>query len=474
MHTQIRYGSTTNSPDLLRFQDNHVLKETKRRVDEDQVIEYRLNGRVDERGRGVGWFYKKDLLMDDRSRHKTPPQEPIVAENFFYPQTDKLYPRTIKTKMAFRYGTIHGGHDRLLYLIENARDSVQMSHRLFEVLDESSPRCLYFDLDGDVKYREREDFIIHELKTYVEREFECEFLTPVIIRSQDQSKFSCHLIFPEIQFANHTHQLQYVPRLLYHLKDFSQELVEVVDRAPYSRFQNFRLPWAVKLSLKDGIKPNSRFDPNKPYLDDWKTIFAGYTNPAYRRKLPAAKAWIMTGPITRLRIRSPHERASDINCLYLEKFLQNEPKGVCELPDLHTDQVAWFQFCLDRINPSRADHWWSWFRLCGMVYRIMHPDEWDVDAVENPHADTILEIFLKWSSSYKDYNRQENIDLINGARGKERISGPRLLKNIIMFDNPNIEFPQLSQEILEEHMLIELARIQHTLDDDKKIIPMEG
>eukprot|EP00439_Symbiodinium_sp_Y106_P061893 s537_g9.t1 len=139
--------------------------------------------------------------------------------------------------------------------IENHRDRGQV--QLFnEVLEESRPRCLYFDLDGDAAYNDELGWNIEEPE-------------PVVMTSCRPDKYSCHVLFPQIQFANYVHQNQYIPSLLRFAQEASfelkgqgtrQVLKHVLDAAVYKKLQLLRGPWACK--LKGGnIDTATRMEP---------------------------------------------------------------------------------------------------------------------------------------------------------------------------------------------------------------------
>jgi len=450
-------SATTSSSSFSLFREERPsTRERRRRPNWEYARREKRNSwdgfrSTDERQ--VWWFPKKQPMLLERQNSGMSMNTPIISESYIYfPNPDG------PGKMVFKYANVGEGYDTLLELCSRHYETEEEPPHLFEVLYETSPRCLYFDLDGNPDKREMEDELFSLLTKYVEQEFEMENLTPVLVRSFDTQKFSCHIIFPEIQFADLEHQSQYVPRLLYHMAEFSEPLAEVVDPNPYSKFQLFRLPWSVKLSLKRGLIKESLFVPKQPFKDDWKTVFAGYTNPAYRRPLPVAKPW----EPKRVRRLGFSVGLSDINCLYLEKFLQPEKAGTFEFP---VDNLEAFRVGLNLINPLRASHWWSWFRLCGVTYRLMHPVEFNDNTVENARAEEYLQVFLEWSKQYPNYDECENLDMIYRCHGVKRISSGMTLRNVAMFDNPTMEFPQLVREHMDAQKERETQRLRPKTDD---------
>jgi hypothetical protein len=137
---------------------------------------------------------------------------------------------------------------------------------MHEVLVADAPRCLYFDVDGKAGYSELHHEIMNWLQMYVRWVFagdRCEWdegdPQPVVLATDNPDKYSCHVVFPQIQFSNFAHQQQYMKLLLPALSKLSVQLEDgeqipilekLVDHVPYTQFQNFRAPYACK--LKDG------------------------------------------------------------------------------------------------------------------------------------------------------------------------------------------------------------------------------
>jgi len=231
----------------------------------------------------------------------------------------------------------------------------------------------------------------------------------------------------------------------------------MVDPLVYNPFQILRAPWASKMSAQGTLLPSTMFIPS---CDD-HTAFAGYVDASIRRELPEP---------TPFRSKKQQKRSfklghADINKLYLLKFEQERTGTIT----FDSSPVEIFRRALELMHPERACHWWSWFRLCGIVYRVMHPHYIipvlppkppSNDTVKLPTAvplsrlfvngkyssDDMLEVFLDWSRKhYKTFDRQENIDMIYGSEGKPA-SGSWLLSQLVMFDNPNAHFPQLCED----------------------------
>eukprot|EP00397_Hematodinium_sp_SG-2012_P022945 GEMP01023813.1.p1 GENE.GEMP01023813.1~~GEMP01023813.1.p1 ORF type:complete len:257 (+),score=40.30 GEMP01023813.1:528-1298(+) len=234
------------------------------------------------------------------------------------------------------------------------------------------------------------------------------------------------------------HQSQYVPRLVEGISDFSETLEDVVDRIPYSRFQLFRCPWAAKLS-SEGLQRDTMFVPPKDqFRNNPNTVFVGYTKSTYRRPLPPPIPWTPR-VIARQGFRAG---LLDGNCLYLDRFLQTERDYVFHFD---TDVAFSLRQALALLHPYRATHWWSWFRICGVIFRIYE------EQINRGSKDEVMEAFLQWSQRYYPYfQRDENISMIMRCAGK-RISGGYLLSQLVLFDNPNMRFPDLRIDRDDDH-----------------------
>merc|ERR1712194_714020 len=134
-----------------------------------------------------------------------------------------------------------------------------------------------------------------------------------------------------------------------------------------------------------------------------------------------------------------------------------------------------FRIALANIHPARAEQFWSWFRLCGTVYTLMEEaeEQWTVEngpvgsvqdasdssvnvlptgasssrsastnfpaSFRSPDAHAILECFLRWSSRYSDYSKEENLHQVERSAGC-RVSGFALLIRLLRNDNPGRTF----------------------------------
>eukprot|EP00397_Hematodinium_sp_SG-2012_P020020 GEMP01020602.1.p1 GENE.GEMP01020602.1~~GEMP01020602.1.p1 ORF type:complete len:564 (+),score=80.57 GEMP01020602.1:81-1772(+) len=434
---------------------------------DDALVKVNYNGFHRDDVRGMVWFPTKNDLI----AHAVPEHKPIIAERYI----------SYKKGPVFKYAHLET-HDQFL----------ELSHKhaptsFFEVLHEDSPRCLYFDIDSKAEHKAREAEIISTLTKFVEQHMEMDNLQSVVLRNPQAEKMSIHVIFPEVQFPNHLVQCYHVPRLLHDMKRSSDLLDEVVDPTPYSRFQLYRAPFAAKMSKTEGLLVGTTFElATETFSGDPKTMFAGYVNAMYRRRLPVPQPWM---PVT-LRRYGIRSGISDINCLFQHKFEQPERTGTYTFEGT---PVECLRQALKLIHPMRASHWWSWFRMSGIMYRLMHPhyvlpprvgspmawptpprdDDGDssnnaqpvnggvmlpskvnallstgttgkssADAPVEVPSEELLEVFLEWSKKYPTYDRAENLEMVYRCEGR-RVSGPWLLSHIVIFDNPNVDFPQL-------------------------------
>merc|ERR1712151_964754 len=103
----------------------------------------------------------------------------------------------------------------------NYFEALACRHSLHELVLEHQPRCLYFDLDGVPEHKDLHENIISWLQSFVRWFFSGDSLNwapeypePVVLRSSSPEKFSCHVVFPQIQFRDFAHQSDYLPFLL--------------------------------------------------------------------------------------------------------------------------------------------------------------------------------------------------------------------------------------------------------------------
>jgi len=328
---------------------------------------------------------------------------------------------------------------------------------LHEVLLSTKPRCLYFDLDGDSRFRSIHNEIIEWLRQYVRWFFSADRIgwnlsspKPVVLVSSDPSKYSCHVLFPELQFADHATQQGYLPALLTALPALEVDIDDhetlpilqvVVDRVPYSKFQSLRGPYACK--LKDGeLRTDTQLVPEDGFFQgDPLTCFAGYVDTSYALPMPPLSqllAW--NSEISdlheqhRVRVAAPDGgnavSPQDIANLYDTAF-QRYQGGVLDLAG-KTD-IAVYEEALKWIHPERALQYWSWFRICGVTCKMLEQYANDTAAQER-----IWLAHKLWSGSYPQYSDEENAQKVEEARGK-RISGLALLRRLVCFDNPNMQ-----------------------------------
>ncbi len=120
-----------------------------------------------------------------------------------------------------KYGFVDS-HETLVNLASNPH----RLHNFHEVLDESQPRCLYFDIDCKENVEEMKKLhpeLMRELSQTVfktlglhttafdeARRENLEEILPVILSNQDPKKYSVHVIFPMVQFESQQHQKEYL------------------------------------------------------------------------------------------------------------------------------------------------------------------------------------------------------------------------------------------------------------------------
>jgi len=334
-----------------------------------------------------------------------------------------------------------------------------IDHNLHEIFPADRPRCLYFDLDGPTGYREAHREIITLLQYFVRWFFDGDRHDwaqqdpePLVLVSHDPNKYSCHIVFPQVQFRDFEHQSEYIQVLLNALPlvtlDFEGGesvpiLARVVDPAVYSKFQLFRGPYACK--LKSGLlRPETKLEPEDCFRSDPLAVFAGRIEQDYALELPPVSQLLRNNEV----LRHHHETkrwqimASSVTpgapsdgvspqdqALLYDLGFQRKDGGTIDLAGL--SDLEQFEQTLRYIHPDRASQWWSWFRISGVTCKMLQRYAHDPEARRR-----IWEAHFAWSRSYPGFDAAENVDMVENAYGK-RISGLPLLMRLVHFDNPN-------------------------------------
>jgi hypothetical protein len=382
---------------------------------------------------------------------------------------DKLLasgPGPVLVSSSYTFEGIHGGLNQAMKYSSfnshwsywetlqdvNRREQLQSIH---ELIPASSPRSLYFDIDGATPYRELHQEIIAWLRLYVRWVFSGDRLgwddgdpEPVVLKSENPQKYSCHVVFPQIQFANHEAQAGYMKVLLTALSKLQVEfegsksvpiLERVVDTVPYTQFQNFRGPYACK--IKNGeLRLDTQLLPDEDFLTNNElSFFASHTDSHQALELPTVDELLEHNAELREyyehhanRIMASGSSAPSMQDFALyETVFQQRGGGMLDFggkPELEIYEEA-----LRCLHPERACQWWSWFRISGVTHTILEKYGKDAEARRR-----IWRAHNAWSSQYSDFDAQENIDMVEKCRGK-RVSGLPLLMRLVRFDNPDME-----------------------------------
>jgi len=324
------------------------------------------------------------------------------------------------------------------------------------VLAADRPRCLYFDLDGHAKHKTNHETILGYLQQLVRWVFSGDRLgwdatcpEPVALVSADPSKYSCHVVFPQIQFASHVVQNEYLRIILDALPALEVEfeegsclaiLEEVVDRVPYSCFQLLRGPYACKtfdgyFRLDTMLEPEGRM-----FRDDPLTCFASRAERGYALQLPPPPKLLEWNADLRHQVQTSAaqhivsaERPGtanpmDLANLYLTRF-QRPDGGIINLAGLTDLEI--YEEALHLVHHERASQFWSWFRLSGVTYSMLQRYKGNAEKTKR-----IWDAHNEWSRTYAKYDVVENIKMVERCAGR-RVSGLRLLEKLVCFDNPN-------------------------------------
>lgn len=410
---------------------------------------------------GMEWFRTKDEVL------KAGPGPVLVGASYEYTPRGEQ-----GVKQARKYA---GFGDHHAYS-ETVRACLRQEtpHNLNEILQVASPRCLYFDLDGASSYGDWHSSIIIWLSNYVRWFFSGDRLEwdesapePVVLRSKDPSKYSCHVIFPQIQFASHAQQREYMTLLLGSLRALQVEMDDgetepvletVVDRVPYMPFQLFRGPYACK--LKDGVlREETQFKPLNVFRGDELTCFAGHVNRRYALELAPPEQLLEWNEELRHYSQTNLERVAasgaagglgnypvshqDMACLYDMSF---QRYGASYLDLAGRPNVEVYEECLKLLHPKRCMQFWSWFRITGVTYKML--EQYQHDAV---CREQIWKAHCTWSSGYSDFCEQENWNWVQKSAGR-RVSGLSLLIRLVCFDNPDMT-ARFSNHLPRRHLV---------------------
>lgn len=355
-------------------------------------------------------------------------------------------------KQAMKYGSFddHWSYwDKICSYEQQGR-----MQTLHEVIPATSPRSLYFDIDGKPEYRHLHDEIISYLRHYVRWVFSAEKLgwedndpEPVVLASENPLKYSCHVVFPQIQFTDHAEQSAYMKVLLTALPQLEVELEggirvpileHVVDSVPYNQFQNFRGPYACK--LKDGtLRWETQLKPESGYFDDSQlSSFASHVDRDQAKRLPSVDELLEFNPELRHfceqhanRVIASGSGTCSMQDLSLyETAFQSRGGGIIDFAGL--PELDIFEEALKWLHPQRTTQWWSWFRICGVTVTMLEKYG------EDPQARSrIWQAHHAWSSQYPYFTVEENVEMVEKSRGK-RVSGLPLLMRLVRFDNPDM------------------------------------
>lgn len=406
---------------------------------------------------GLEWYPNRAAL------HESHAGPVLVGASYEFEAPARPAAAGAELRKVLKYSSFENHWDYWRCVESHLREGLPQN--LHEVFPAQAPRCLYFDLDGSPDLKTSHAQITSWLQCYVRwffggdrRGWEAGSPEPVVLTSANPTKYSCHVVFPQIQFSNYSHQAEYLPVLLSGLPALEVDLVggisvpildRVVDRVPYSRFQTLRGPYACKL-VGGQLLRETRLEPESLFRSDPLAAFAGLADSDYALELPPVELLLQENEELRhfyerqlsgmassassfgpgwlygsARV-SPMDQAN----LYLSDF-QRRGGGVIDLAGL--TEVEQFEEALRWLHPDRASQYWSWFRISGVVCRMLeeHCDE-------EEHRRRIWEAFFAWSNGYPLFDVEENIEMVEKARGR-CVSGLQLLLRLAQFDNPDMQ-----------------------------------
>jgi len=140
---------------------------------------------------GIDWYQNKQELLEAN------PGPVLVGSAYAY---ESKYG---EIRQARKYASFNSHYDYWSCIGQCSKSL--LPHSFHEIFPAQESRCLYFDLDGKPEYRMWHDVIVSALGRFV-RWFFCgdrlqweeQAPEPVVHTSSDPSKYSCHVISPDI------------------------------------------------------------------------------------------------------------------------------------------------------------------------------------------------------------------------------------------------------------------------------------
>eukprot|EP00922_Rhytidocystis_sp_ex-Travisia-forbesii_P016981 GHVS01025343.1.p1 GENE.GHVS01025343.1~~GHVS01025343.1.p1 ORF type:complete len:397 (+),score=70.32 GHVS01025343.1:199-1389(+) len=356
-------------------------------------------------------FYPtRDLLL---SAHPPTNQNKLyVAKDYFKRPSSSLPSSSFR--VVKKYSTAQSHKSLLSVLLHSYGSDRPLS--LYEVITAGQKRVLYFDLDGTIEEKPAHQNIVNDITAAVSRAFKLSSdPTPTVLLSDSSHKYSSHILFPQLQFSNHEEQSSCMPLLFSLLQQDYPRLAGLVDLHPYSAFQAFRAPFAVKLkpppvaSGGGGVLQIDRL-----CRDDPLTAFTTFANPSYS-------------------ILSPGVRTADIllsnpRLLGLAKLSRRQPS-----PAAQRDLVSTYEQLLPLLHPSRCSHYSTWVVLAFVTYSLLATQAIAVPALQR----RVWSCWFRWSSGYKHFDQKENERVVLGCKGKKINRSLRILVQMVEHDRPN-------------------------------------
>eukprot|EP00922_Rhytidocystis_sp_ex-Travisia-forbesii_P050757 GHVS01075395.1.p1 GENE.GHVS01075395.1~~GHVS01075395.1.p1 ORF type:complete len:476 (+),score=66.37 GHVS01075395.1:45-1472(+) len=360
-------------------------------------------------------FYPtRDLLFEEH-----PPQSYIcgkifIAKDYFR----KKNLNNSELKVVKKYSTVTSHR----YLLSSLLQSHSLGHPfpLYEIIVEQQPRVLYFDIDGPISEKQSHRNIVNDISEIISAAFKLSVpLRPTVLLSDTNQKYSSHILFPQLQFCNQSEQSLCIPLLFRLISTRCPKLAALVDTKPYSSFQAFRAPFAVKLkhpttTTTTASKSNATTIAgrgvlliDKLFSDDPLTTFSTYLNPSYSAIPPSvrtADVILNNSAVIYLRTKNefkqintnrsqPVESTGRYLDIYADEFVIKDEKARTVFYSSE-DWVLSYERLLPLLHPSRCSHFGSWFRLARITYSLLA-----FDAIQSPDLQRrVWSSWFGWSS----------------------------------------------------------------------------
>eukprot|EP00922_Rhytidocystis_sp_ex-Travisia-forbesii_P050752 GHVS01075388.1.p1 GENE.GHVS01075388.1~~GHVS01075388.1.p1 ORF type:complete len:487 (+),score=47.15 GHVS01075388.1:97-1557(+) len=401
-------------------------------------------------------FYPtRDLLFKAHPPQSQMNGKIFIAKDYLRKQQPTVKHSEWSLKVVKKYTTV-ASHISLLSALLDSH-SVGRPFPIYEIIVEQQPRVLYFDIDGPISEKQAHCNIVNDISDTISTAFKLSAkLSPTVLLSDATHKYSSHILFPQLQFCNHSEQSLCISLVFRLIAKLYPKLAAFVDTRPYSSFQAFRAPFAVKLKAPSGDEtPTSAGRGilliDRIFSDNPLTAFSTYVNPSYSvipRGVRTADVILNNAAVICLRTNNELKRpaalsvgTSGVNLdIFSDEFIVKEETSKTVFYSCD-DFVYAYETLLPLLHPSRSSHFDSWLYLSYTTYNLLV-----THAIASPVLQRrVWTSWFAWSSGYKNFDQKENEDVVLRCKGRSRQSNGPLytLLRMVQHDRPRTTlFPQ--------------------------------